>query len=463
MINVHTKDWYRKVHTATWYCDRDEHLEQEEFNKEVSWKTHMQTHPNPPTELQLKVLSIQNRQRAERAEYHCLFCENIPEVVAERLSHKDPSSAFEKLMMHIGNHVKSLSLIALPTHFDDDKNSSISEDSKSSDSSTELLGGANSLEDVSLRFDDPPDRQRVTSPGRESFFFSSETKIDVPTGDIHPGENPEDDSYQSPEDDGFFDGVGANELDWGFVWEKIPRFVEPKLKPSHDPILKYWGQTPKIVTAGSITMQCVEALDIDILHNPRYLPQDERSDFLNPRRVGVTIRHHFRSLDAKEENKLFHYSIKNPWVFLTLAVTKLIKKMPLLRSGHFTDRNLPVQWERNKEAEGGMIVYSVADVKKSPLRCFALGDDENKNWDWPDIEMFVWKQWTFFAVVFEDNCFRHQIHHERPLPYVELPQDMGRGYFGKVFKLGLRAEHIRSNFGRYFPQVRQMPISSHKP
>lgn len=222
------------------------------------------------------------------------------------------------------------------------------------------------------------------------------------------------------------------------------------------------ANTMTIVSAGSINPHCVDALNMETMCNPRYLPQDERHDFLSPRRVTSTIRHHFQSLDTNEEKELVQYSIDNPWVFLTLAVTNRIKKMPLLRSGRFTDRHLPVQWESNKEAEGGMIVYSVEDVKKSPWRCFALGNDKNRNWDWTDVEVFVWKQWTFSAVIFGGNCFRYQIHQERPLPYVKLPGTIAKGYFGKVFKLGLRAEHIRSNFGRYFPKVRQVPISSHK-
>ncbi|KKY32264.1 putative tol-like protein [Diaporthe ampelina] len=123
--------------------------------------------------------------------------------------------------------------------------------------------------------------------------------------------------------------------------------------------------------------------------------------------------------------------------------------MPLLCAGKFTDGDLQIRSETSKET--GVKVYSVEHDQNRPSQCFGDVRDETNSWDWDDVDSFVLRQWTFFAVIFENNCFRYTIHRERPLPYVDLGmQTAERGHFGQAFKVGLRADHIKSNFRRYF-------------
>ncbi|ROV88658.1 hypothetical protein VMCG_10306 [Cytospora schulzeri] len=210
------------------------------------------------------------------------------------------------------------------------------------------------------------------------------------------------------------------------------------------------------VSFRSVDPECVEGFTVGTLANPTYLPQNAHNNFLHPGRVTETIRNETGLQKSPELEALVEYSRQNPWVFLTLAVTKLIKKMPLLLSGDFADSHLPVRMEHDKKTRLKKI-YSVADRQNRPWECFADGED-NMTWDWTELDLFVSKQWMFFAVFFEDTRFEYEIHHERPLPYVSLTDEAAAGgHFGKVFKVGLLPEylgpHITSSLGRYLPQV----------
>lgn len=208
------------------------------------------------------------------------------------------------------------------------------------------------------------------------------------------------------------------------------------------------------VSSNDIYFETEKPVRIYTLDNPRYLPRNAFSALLDQDRVQATIESNFRLKSPDEMRGLVQYSIRNPWVFLTLVMAKLVKKMPLLRSGKFTDGDLPVRSETSRET--GVKVYSVEHDQNRPWQCFGDGRDETNGWDWDDVDSFVSRQWTFFAVVLENNCFRYTIHRERPLPYVDLGVTTADGgHFGQVFKVGLRADHIKSNFGRYFPPVRK--------
>lgn len=218
-----------------------------------------------------------------------------------------------------------------------------------------------------------------------------------------------------------------------------------------------------IVNFGSVYPACVKEFTVDTLDNPTYLPENAFSDFLHLDRVTKTIHKesHFKSYNADELQGLVDYSIKNPRVFLTLAVTKLIRKMPILCSKCFADSDLPVRMADDKKT-GWKKVYSMADPRNIPLRCFVEGDDEMQQWDLTDLDHFVSKQWMFCAIIFKDTSLKSEINHMRPLPYVNVAATAAAGgHFGKVFKLGLLSEHITYSFERYFPQVRQIPNRLH--
>ncbi|KAK7718128.1 hypothetical protein SLS63_010513 [Diaporthe eres] len=173
---------------------------------------------------------------------------------------------------------------------------------------------------------------------------------------------------------------------------------------------------------------------------------------MNGHTAVATIESHFSFMSANISRRLVEYAIENPRVFLTLVITKLIKKMPLLDSGSFRDNHLPVRFQYDEGAI--MRVYSVADDENHPWQCFVEGEDESSSWDFADIKQFVMNQWLFSAVIFENNRFRYKIHRDCPLPYTTLTQATAAvGHFGKVFRLGLQPDHTRSISTMHFPPV----------
>lgn len=212
---------------------------------------------------------------------------------------------------------------------------------------------------------------------------------------------------------------------------------------------------PAIVSPGSISHECTDEFVVEnTLHNPSYLRQDAFGKFVRRDRVEATIRTHLGGFyDADNLRKLVEYSIRNPRVFLTLSVTKLVRKMPLLCSGNFADKNLPVRWQYDERSV--LRVYSVEHDQNRPWQCFVQGEDEMSSWDFADVKQFVLNQWLFLAVIFRNNSLNYSIQRDRPLPYIALPQRTATGgNFGKVFKLGLQEDHMRFISRRYLPVVR---------
>lgn len=214
--------------------------------------------------------------------------------------------------------------------------------------------------------------------------------------------------------------------------------------------------SPEPVRAVSIDRMCVEEIRSDTFHNPSFLPRNAFPEFMDRGRVLVTIQRErcFASYSVEEVQGLVEYSIQNPRVFLTLAVTNLVRKMPILLSAHFTDHDLPVR--RVNVGKAFLEVSSVADPYKRPWQCFVASDDEMKGWDWDELDSFLWKQWTFLAVIFEESRFEYELHPNCPLPYVSVSRTAVDGdHHGTLFKVGLHIDHTdtRFNFDRVSPKV----------
>ncbi|PHH62955.1 hypothetical protein CDD81_6380 [Ophiocordyceps australis] len=121
MESAHSKDWLRKVHTIVWYCDID-HDSPELFETESQWRKHMQdlgSHPKrnltPPTKAQLAALSPKKQQAALREEYVCPLCERIPDKVLPLVGKHQSMEMYDLVIDHVANHLKSLSLMAVPS------------------------------------------------------------------------------------------------------------------------------------------------------------------------------------------------------------------------------------------------------------------------------------------------------------------------------------------------------------
>ncbi|OBS29580.1 hypothetical protein FPOA_03517 [Fusarium poae] len=122
MEAAHSKDWLRKVHTMTWFCDFG-HDPPVTFETELLWREHMldiKSHPNRkklPTQAQLDARSPQQQQIAPREPFVCPLCERVPDELSQKVAKGkgEPIAMHNILVSHVASHIKSLSLMALPS------------------------------------------------------------------------------------------------------------------------------------------------------------------------------------------------------------------------------------------------------------------------------------------------------------------------------------------------------------
>lgn len=122
MERVHYYGWPQRVHTSFWFCDIN-HDPPEQFETEMMWRKHMKnlhSHPerrfNEVAEFQLDALSLKKERHIIRDRFVCPLCEQIPDKIrptAEKGT-GNLEEAYAFLSDHIGNHTKSLSLLAVP-------------------------------------------------------------------------------------------------------------------------------------------------------------------------------------------------------------------------------------------------------------------------------------------------------------------------------------------------------------
>lgn len=458
MQNKHRPDWARSIHRSPrWVCPL-RHDNIGAFDTREQLLEHIRTAHSgevDETELTFVVSSSQTSQSLENGV--CPLCGEIPSELerntGEAFDGTDPKvSGGKTLLRQNATEIQKGSSFSTmlpspssPFRTSYDPKAHLSSSRTNVSISDHIAKHLISISLWSIRWweDDSG------TPDDDSHGVSAHTRrpSQLSSGSLTSGiDVPIDDQVQVP------DCLTSDAFDWGHV---KPYLVSTQGTLTSQP-------TQATVDPVAIHRMCIEEFHIDTLHNPRYLPLNAFRDFLNRDRVTITLRseRYLGSHSSQDMQKLVEYSTRNPLVFMTLAMTKLIRKMPLLCAGNFTDKALPVRREYSKET--GLKVFSLEDHQNRPWPCFLEGDHDTNSWDWADVDQFVSTQWTFYAVIFENDCFEYEIHRTRPLPYVNLPDTTSAGgHFGKVFKLGLRAEHVRSNFGRYFPRVRQIDIPSH--
>lgn len=208
-----------------------------------------------------------------------------------------------------------------------------------------------------------------------------------------------------------------------------------------------------IVTSKFIRDHCIEEFKErkDSLRNPSYLPQDASRDVMRKDLVKATIEKYVRSSNTQETNNLLEYARKNPHVFLTLASCRLVKKIKNLSVTQVKDCHLPVRLQYD-ETTGRRQMVSLADPVGEAIlspNAFVEGDDEEdeSKWDLADLTHFAAEQWRFYAVIFDTRRFIYGgISDKQPLPFIEVSTGpAGSGNFGKVFRVGLRREHVTPN------------------
>lgn len=196
---------------------------------------------------------------------------------------------------------------------------------------------------------------------------------------------------------------------------------------------------PKVVTvveSHSIKERCINTSEIEF-ENPPWLPQNL---FPARDRVEAAIREE-KCFQNQEQliPRLVDYSCQNPRIFLTLAVTELLKKLILL-CPKIRDSHLPVDFRSNRD--GDFTLRSIEDREHRALEGFTKKDKSHKGWKLTEVEQFVLQQWRFLAAVFRNDSFVYAFHKHRPLPYILLDGGVGAGHFGKVVKLGLQEDYV---------------------
>lgn len=224
------------------------------------------------------------------------------------------------------------------------------------------------------------------------------------------------------------------------------------------------SSSAKVLSPRYINRSCMGEISISGFHNPKFLPKDAFGKRLDEGLVTATIQHHLGPLypgSAENWRGFVGYSLHNPRLFLTLAASDLIAKMPLLRDGNFSDNDLPVN--SLEDDERNMIIYSVSDVqRRRSWGCFVEDDDNTNGWTQPQLEQFIAKQWTFSVHIFGPSLFEPDIPCLKPLPYVLLSENSaaGEGHFGKVFKLGLREDHLIRRLDDHHHYMRRVRLSN---
>lgn len=219
-----------------------------------------------------------------------------------------------------------------------------------------------------------------------------------------------------------------------------------------------------IVTSGRIRDQCVAEFEgKDSLQNPPYLPSDEFRHVMGKNLVKATIEKYAGSSTVQREDDLLEYALENRHVFLTLASSRLVRKIKTLWEAQVKDCHLPLRLEYD-ETTGRRHMVSVVDpVHEETLspNAFVEGDDEvdDSFWDDSDLRRFVTDQWLFCALIFDRGQFLYPgLSDKRPLPFVQISAGAaGSGNFGKVFRVGLRREHLMPEDARfeYLREVRK--------
>ncbi|KAF6825962.1 hypothetical protein CPLU01_09954 [Colletotrichum plurivorum] len=122
MESAHLEDWMRKVHAVVWCCNlKHKSSGAVQFETELEWRKHYQDvdlHPDkskPPSEAQMDASSPRSQRVAKREEFVCPLCEQIPDKIKPLVGEKDAKDIHGAVLDHVAGHLRSLSLMAVPS------------------------------------------------------------------------------------------------------------------------------------------------------------------------------------------------------------------------------------------------------------------------------------------------------------------------------------------------------------
>ncbi|KAK1248919.1 hypothetical protein MKX08_007139 [Trichoderma sp. CBMAI-0020] len=116
MNKMHSHEWTRKIHPASWICDTNHDAIQ--FKDVESFREHMNdtdSHPTTPNDHELRVLEIEQWRYLPRNEHLCPLCDFTLDMPKRSIS-TDVTEAnlYRPLHEHIASHLKDLTVLSLP-------------------------------------------------------------------------------------------------------------------------------------------------------------------------------------------------------------------------------------------------------------------------------------------------------------------------------------------------------------
>ncbi|CAJ0542333.1 Ff.00g000250.m01.CDS01 [Fusarium sp. VM40] len=133
MKSKHAIYWMQNVHTLTWFCNED-HNDPLAFETELQWREHVldpALHPDREellNESQLLATHVRYKNDDIREKFVCLLCECIPDEISRRIKDGWDSPRIHRLLLsHVACHIKSLSLLAVPSPDTDTEKESVAQ------------------------------------------------------------------------------------------------------------------------------------------------------------------------------------------------------------------------------------------------------------------------------------------------------------------------------------------------
>lgn len=116
MNKMHSHEWTRRIHPASWICDIGHDAIQ--FKDVESFREHMNdkdSHPITPDEHELRVLEIEQWRYLPHDEYMCPLCDFTLDMPKRSIS-TDVAGCdlYRPLHEHIAGHLKDLAVLSLP-------------------------------------------------------------------------------------------------------------------------------------------------------------------------------------------------------------------------------------------------------------------------------------------------------------------------------------------------------------
>lgn len=180
-----------------------------------------------------------------------------------------------------------------------------------------------------------------------------------------------------------------------------------------------------------------------------FLPNDKLPCHVNTERVTEILT----AANLEIDRSLIQFVMSDAsCLFLILAFmsyndTEWVSQLKALKDYHFTNRSLPVNFQRT---------YDTANQEMAWMwhRNRASSSDHSTSYEpfhiqgWSRNETLLFRiyQFQFTAPVFGDGQpFRFKFERDTVLPYLSVDKSVGsRGFFGEVYKVSIHAAHIRA-------------------